>query len=105
MDIVSSSPRTISAWSFSRLVEVYEKCGLRAKFEFLEKRPKPEPAGDDKAAIASARGKAIHKGAEAYIRGEGTLLPELNRPEVVTQLERYKSAFANGFAVVEEQWG
>lgn len=105
MDLVSTHPGTISAWSFSRLVEVYEKCGLRAKFEFVDKRPKPQPAAGDKAAIASARGKAIHKGAEAYVKGEGVLIRELDKPEVVTQLERYRSAYADGFAVVEEQWG
>ena len=105
MDSVSTGPRTISAWSFSRLVEVYERCPLRAKFEFLDKRPKPQPAPDDKGAIASARGQAIHKGAESYIKGEGALIPELAKPNVVTLLERYKASYANGLTVVEEQWG
>ena len=57
-----SAPKKITSWSFSRYAE-YKKCPLAAKFKFIDKIQ--EPPND-----AMARGAAIHKLAEDYIKGK-----------------------------------
>lgn len=56
-----AKPTQITAWSFSRYSQ-YKKCPLAAKFAFIDKIKQPQ---ND----AMARGDAIHKIAEAYIKG------------------------------------
>ncbi len=51
----------ITAWSFSRW-NTYEGCPLKAKFLYIDKLKEPDNA-------AQARGSAIHKVAEDYVRG------------------------------------
>ena len=60
-------PTTITSWSFSRY-SVYILCALKAKFAFVDKIKEP---GND----AMARGDAIHKQAEAYLKGTLARLP------------------------------
>lgn len=106
MDLPVESARTIGSWSFSRLVEVYEHCPQRAFLEYVEKRPKPEPAPDSKGAAARNRGTAIHTCAEKYIMGESVeLIPELLKTEVKPRIEYAKQCYVNGTAKVEEDWG
>lgn len=58
----------ITSWSYSRL-QVYRKCPAQAKYKFIDKLP--EPSSD-----AMARGTAIHKLAEQYLKGEIKALPK-----------------------------
>lgn len=104
MDTVES-PRTINTWSFSRLVEVFEKCEWRAKLEYIDKEPKPAPSADNKGTVAANRGNAIHTSAEKVIQGEGALIPELQKPKVAERIEAAKAQFAAGTAIVEQEWG
>lgn len=91
---------SIESWSFNRLI-TYEQCNLRAKFEYLDKRP--YGANYDKA--PANRGNAVHIAAERFIRGEGAIAVELSLPPITTRLMEYRDHFANGKAVVEQDWG
>lgn len=62
-----SKPTTITSWSFSRYSQ-YKKCPLAAKFAFIDKIQQPQ---ND----AMKRGDAIHKMAEAYVKGVTRALP------------------------------
>lgn len=56
-----TKPTTITSWSFSRYAQ-YKKCPLSAKLSYIDKIQQPQ---ND----AMKRGDAIHKLAEAYIKG------------------------------------
>lgn len=104
MDSSVAAPRTIKTGSFSRL-NVFEGCEHHAFLEFVLKEPKPIAAAENKGGIASARGNAIHTGAEKFIQGEGVLIDELQKPVVKERVEAAKEQFAAGTAIVEQEWG
>lgn len=87
----------ITSWSFSRYI-TYVQCPLKAKLKFIDKLKEPgSPAMD--------RGDAIHKMAEAYIKGTlAKLPPELSnfRIEFSMLRKQYKKKI-NGM-VVEDTW-
>lgn len=92
---------TIESWSFNRLI-TYESCNLRARYEYLERRPYA-PHYDK---TAANRGNAVHACAEKYVRGEhNAAIPELSMPATQVRLNEYREAFAAGHARVEEEWG
>lgn len=98
--------RSITAWSFSRLVEDYESCAYKAYLLHVEKRPKPARTGEagEKADAALKRGKVVHEGAEQYVRGDVAVIV----PEIVTReakLNEYRAYFEQGKADVEQDWG
>lgn len=95
-----AAPTSIPQWSFGRLT-TYEGCALHAFYEFGQKRPFA-PSYDRTFAL---RGQAIHTGAEHYIRGEGVITPELSMPLVIERLNQYRAAYADGRAVIEQEWG
>lgn len=91
--------RTISSWSFSRLVEDYETCPYKAYLLYVEKRKKPQQTESP----ALIRGKAVHLGAEQFVRGEIAELPtELKK--VAKDAERYRDLYAQGHVIVEDNW-
>jgi len=59
--------KKITAWSFSRW-DTYQTCPAKAKFKFIDRLP--EPRGP-----AAERGEAVHKAAEAFVRGWAKTLP------------------------------
>lgn len=65
-----AKPTTITAWSFSRW-KTYDQCPLKCKLENIDKIKEPiDPNGP------MERGNQIHKLAEAFIKGEGSELPD-----------------------------
>lgn len=63
-----SKPTKITSWSFSRY-STYKQCPFKAKLKFLEKLAEP-------GSPAMARGDAIHKEADAYVKGLGRTVPK-----------------------------
>lgn len=56
-------------WSLSKL-NTFEQCGKKYKFRYIDRVPEPpQPPG------AAARGSAIHKAIEDYLKGEINELP------------------------------
>lgn len=94
------APTSIGSWSFNRLI-TYEACNYHARLEYLDKRP--FPATYDRS--HAERGNLVHSAAEAYVRGEGELIQELSKPLVIERIEGYRAAYAQGRALVEEEWG
>lgn len=89
--------KQITSWSFSRY-NTYKQCPLKLKLSAIDRIREP---GNP----AMARGDAIHKLAEAYIKGEGRALP----PELKLFADEFKKLRAqykkkiNGM-VVEDNW-
>lgn len=92
-----AEPRTIGTGSFSRL-ENFEKCPQRAFKAYVEKRK--EPATLDR--TAANRGEQLHARAEAYVKGTSSDATGLDK--VKEALDQYRDAYANGMAVVEQEW-
>lgn len=90
-------PKQITAWSFSRY-SVYDMCPAKAKFNFLDKIPEPPNE-------AMARGDAIHKQAEAYVKGEGRTVPA-DLKKVADQLKPLREMYKKkpDQIVVETTW-
>lgn len=102
MDSPQAGLRTITAWSFSRLVEDYEPCHYKAYLLFVEKRPKPDRK-DEKSEQMRLRGKVVHEGAEQFVRGERVdIVPELESR--AQKLHEYRAYFEQGKAEVEQDW-
>lgn len=89
----------IRAWSFSRLLD-FESCPYRIYLDQVAKSPKPEQEEDN----PLVRGERIHKAAENYIKGEGELTKELQKPLIVEHIELCKGFYDNNLATVEENW-
>lgn len=90
--------RPVTSWSFSRW-SGYTECPQKFKFSALMKLPEG-PKG-----AALIRGDAIHKAAEAYIKGQVAKLdPELNL--VKDELKRLRTKFKKKpeDLVVEDNW-
>lgn len=90
-------PKTITSWSFSRY-NVYKLCPYKAKLMFIEKRKEPPNE-------AMARGDAIHKLAEKYIKGEILRCPpelKLFKDEFTKLRKLFKSKLQA--MVVEDSW-
>lgn len=64
---VSSVVKRITAWSYSRYAD-YRRCPFYAKLKFVDKMKEPDN-------MAQSRGTAIHKSAEAYLKGEQRVMP------------------------------
>lgn len=89
--------KPVTSWSFSRYHD-YKSCPAKFKFKHLLKLPEPQNE-------AMARGDAIHKLAEKYIKGEGrTLPPELKLLGDEFKMLRalYKKKLSG--MVVEDNW-
>lgn len=98
----TSDTVTPIAWSFSRLSD-FEKCPRMAFLKYVEKRPQPEPAPDNKGEIARLRGIAVHSAAEAYVKGEAQMLDPLLE-SIEEQVNEYRDAYAKGLVEVEQDW-
>lgn len=74
---MTTSPETISAWSFSRL-EVYKNCPRQAKLKYVSRcteAPRPKPVKGKE--HANERGSRVHDNAENYVLSkEDTLCTE-----------------------------
>lgn len=102
MDSPTPQLTTISAWSFSRLVEDYEACPYKAYQLYIVKRPKP-PRDDVESEQRRLRGIAVHEASENYIRGiTADLIPELATR--ADKFNEYRAYFEEGKAVVEQEW-
>lgn len=89
--------KQITSWSFSRY-STYKNCPLKLKLSAIDRIREP---GNE----AMARGDAIHKLAEAYIKGEGrTLPPELKlfKDEFKKLRAQFKKKISG--MVVEDNW-
>lgn len=88
--------KQITSWSFSRY-STYKQCPLKLKLSAIDRIREPSNP-------AMARGDAIHKLAEAYIKGEGRTLPtelHLFKDEFKQLRAKYKKT---GGMVVEDNW-
>ena len=89
--------KQITSWSFSRY-STYKQCPLKLKLSAIDRIREP---GNE----AMARGEAIHKLAEKYIKGELRALPKelkLFADEFKKLRAQYKKK-TNGM-VVEDNW-
>lgn len=82
---------TVTAWSYSRYSD-YKQCPAKFMYKHLMKLPDP-------GSPAMQRGDAIHKMAEAFIKGKIDIPDELIA--VRTELEFLK----DNFAITEQAWG
>jgi hypothetical protein len=73
--------------SFSRL-EVFEQCKYRAKLQFVDRIPEPEPSLQE---TPLKRGIRVHDTAERFIRGISTIQPELEKfkEEFIAAYDKY----------------
>jgi CRISPR/Cas system-associated exonuclease Cas4 (RecB family) len=89
----------IKSTSFSRL-QVFETCKFRAKLQYLDRIPDPQPK------TAADRGTAIHQMGEDFVRGIITDLPrELNN--YADEFYKLRELFlAQPHAIIlEDEWG
>lgn len=89
--------KQITSWSYSRYAD-YRQCPLKAKLKHIDKLKEPQNE-------AMARGEAIHKKAESFIRGEMRTLPaELKSFEKL--FKEMKSLYKKNqkVLVVEDSW-
>lgn len=89
----------IKSWSFSALKD-FESCPFRTYLQKVERSPLP--AYDDDPNHPLVRGDRIHKAAEAFIRGEGEIIPELRR--VAPLLGELRESFINDHVELEQKW-
>ena len=89
----------ISAWSISRLFD-FESCPHRLYLRYIAKAEMPEFPEDH----PLKRGLRIHKECEQYISGASEDFPSSGK-KLQDELEFCKTAYADGKASVEEQWG
>lgn len=88
---------TIKSTSFSRL-QVFETCKLRAKLQFVDRVPDPNPK------TAADRGTAIHQMGEDFVRGKLTELPrELDK--FSDEFYKLRELFLTGNVSLEDEWG
>ena len=93
----------IASWSHSRVVE-FEKCKFAAKLKFVDRIPEPErPLPPGKSEHANDRGTRVHEGAEAFVRGLGSILPEMNAFRA--EFDKLARTFATGAVSLEGEWG
>ena len=86
----------INAWSHSRL-DSYERCPYSVYINGV--KGIKEPQGE-----AAARGEAVHKSAEDFVKGDTEVFPpEFRHFEI--ELRRARELFAEGKAEVEGEWG
>ena len=84
----------MNSWSFSALVDVYEKCPHRYKLQYVDKLPQPEPDPDG----PLVRGRQVHQQSEDWFKNGGAV-PEIFKPWE-TELNNLRSG-----AIIEEEWG
>ena len=84
--------KKFTAWSYSRWHD-YQQCPLKAKLKYLDKQAEPENP-------AMARGSAIHKLAEDYLKGLKKTVPK----EFKTFAELLRGLRKNKHLQVEQSW-
>lgn len=94
----------IKAWSNSRL-DVFESCNFRAFLQYVEKVPQNPlviPEGKDEHPLT--RGIRVHDAAEAYVKGDTLLIPELQsfEEDFIAARELYRRT--PHACIVEEDW-
>jgi hypothetical protein len=89
---MASLTKKFLAWSYSRWHD-YQQCPLKAKLKYLDKITEPENP-------AMARGSAIHKLAEDYLKGVRRTLPK----ELKAFGELLRGLKKNKHLKVEESW-
>lgn len=89
----------IQSVSFS-LIKNFETCPYRVYLSHVEKVPAPDHSDDPKHPLV--RGDRVHKEAEAYIRGEGSLTKDLRKFE--QRLQELAERYAEGRVEVEQKW-
>lgn len=91
----------ITSWSFSRW-DSYEGCPFKAKLKFIDKIQEPtDPNGP------MARGDAIHKLADAYIKGElKRIPPEISKGQFGDFFRAMRDVFKKQrkMITIEETW-
>lgn len=86
----------MKSWSFSRR-EVFEKCGWRAKLQYVDRLPVPPSPHAD-------RGTAIHEGAQDWVqRKRPDLIPEV--ANFADELGRLRELYDEGKVLIEDEWG
>lgn len=91
----------MKSWSISRL-EVFEKCGYRAKLQFDDRQP--QPTNDPKREEARTRGDALHLAAQDYVAGKrDDLDPALGA--FSSELGVLREAHPSGNVLIEDEWG
>ena len=90
-------PTQITSWSFSRYA-VYKQCPLKAKLKFIDRIQEP---GNE----AMARGDAIHKTIESYLKGAINRVPKDLKP-ISDELKRVKALMKKKVLgpMVEDTW-
>lgn len=94
----------ITAWSNSRL-DVFESCPYRAYLQYVEKIPQNPlviPEGKDEHPLT--RGIRVHDAAEAFVKEDTLLIPELEsfEEDFYAARELYRTSPQN--CIVEEDW-
>ena len=88
--------KKLTSWSFSRLKQ-YEECPAKAKFKNIDRLPEPPSTAMDK-------GMAVHKMAEAYIKGGISERP-LELIHFGDLFNELRDQYAAGGGIwVEESW-
>jgi CRISPR/Cas system-associated exonuclease Cas4 (RecB family) len=90
--MVTAATKKVTAWSFSRYSD-YKACPAKFKYKHLDKLQEPPNA-------AMARGTAIHKLAEDYVKGELRTLPA----ELKLFAPEFKKLRAEKVKFVEDSW-
>jgi len=94
---MATPSKKITNWSFSRY-NVYKLCPFKAKLSIIDKIREPQNE-------AMARGDAIHKLAEKYVKGELLRLPaelKLFEDDFKELRKQYKKSISG--MVVEDNW-
>jgi hypothetical protein len=92
----------IPQWSFSK-IQIFSQCKFRAYLQYDQKIPEPErPLPPGKTEHANDRGSRIHEAAEAYVRGNGPLIPELMKFQ--PEFESLRQLFVEGKVCLEDEW-
>jgi CRISPR/Cas system-associated exonuclease Cas4 (RecB family) len=94
----------IEAWSNSRL-DTFESCPHRAYLQYVEKIPQPPlviPEGKDEHPLT--RGLRVHDAAEAFVKEDVLLIPELQsfEEQFLEARELFRTTPHN--CIVEEDW-
>lgn len=88
--------KSFQHWSYSQL-STYRVCPYRARLQYIEHSPQPEPAPDS----ALVRGRRVDQAVQDYLLADGTLIPEIAAFE--EQLGVVRELHRSGKAIVEVQ--
>lgn len=85
----------VKAWSYSRLHD-FERCELACYLKHALKIPDPSPR------TAADRGTKIHESAELFVKGEGPMIPEMEKYR--DDFDALKNLYQEGKVSVEGDW-